>query len=322
MDVLSGVLMISMNDRVRESFAQCDLNVALALIGTAALPDQSHEFIHEGRNRSHFAWQRVLQFDARAALIMDCHWCLPVETCFRSGVHLSRLGDHVDCINPRGIKRQVLFNAGNRLIRFFVSPNGIFRFCSADGNTVVSTITLVRTISVMRGPNEQRHVCIIARQVINRRISLLFEPKRLCRFGDNPPGDRHTHLALGRRNRNRMVRSRNFDLLAFARLCLHCAPHVVNYSFEPPSTGMLAPVIQRAPSDATKATTSATSSGLPIRFNACIPNVTSRPASVFVKFDMSVSITPGATALTRMPCGPRMAAQFLTKVSSAPLAEA
>jgi hypothetical protein len=40
---------------------------------------------------------------------------------------------------------------------------------------------------------------------------------------------------------------------------------------------------------------------LPIRFNACIPSVTSRPASVFVKFDMSVSITPGATAFTRMP---------------------
>src|SRR5580692_10749053 len=86
MDVLSGVLMISVNDRVRESFAQCDLNVALGLIGTAALPDQSHEFIHEGRNRSHFASQRVLQFNARAALIMDCHWCLPVETCFRSAV--------------------------------------------------------------------------------------------------------------------------------------------------------------------------------------------------------------------------------------------
>src|SRR5271154_375497 len=174
----------------------------------------------------------------------------------------------------------------------------------------------------MLGPNQQGHVRIVARQVVDRRIPLLLQSKRFRRFCDDPPGDRHTHLALGRRNRNRMVRSRNFDLLAFARLCLHCAPHVVNYSFDPPSTGMLAPVIQRAPSDATKATTSATSSGLPIRFNACIPNVTSRPTSVFVKFDMSVSITPGATALTRMPCGPRMAAQFLTKVSSAPLVEA
>src|SRR5271163_2318605 len=174
----------------------------------------------------------------------------------------------------------------------------------------------------MRGPNEQRHVCIVAGQVINGRIPLLLQSKRLRRFSDYPPGDRYTHFALSRRNCDGMVRARDSDLLPCARLCLHCAPRGTGYSFEPPSTGMLAPVIQRAPSDATKATTSATSSGLPIRFNACIPNVTSRPASVFVKFDMSVSITPGATALTRMPCGPRMAAQFLTKVSSAPLVEA
>jgi hypothetical protein len=100
----------------------------------------------------------------------------------------------------------------------------------------------------------------------------------------------------------------------------HLTP--TSHSFEPPSTGMLAPVIQRAPSDATKVTTSATSSGLPIRFNACIPNVTWRPASVFAKFDMSVSIIPGAIAFTRMPLGPRMAAQCLTRVSIAPLVEA
>src|SRR6202051_3958902 len=70
MDVFSGVLMISVNDRVCEGFAQCDLNPALALRNTAALPEQEHEPIHEGRNRSHFAWQRALQFDARADLIM------------------------------------------------------------------------------------------------------------------------------------------------------------------------------------------------------------------------------------------------------------
>src|SRR6267378_4069360 len=69
-DVFSGILMISVNDRVCESFAQCDLNVALALSSTAALPDQEHEFIHEGRNRNDFPWQRAFQFEARAALIM------------------------------------------------------------------------------------------------------------------------------------------------------------------------------------------------------------------------------------------------------------
>jgi hypothetical protein len=35
------------------------------------------------------------------------------------------------------------------------------------------------------------------------------------------------------------------------------------------------------------------------RLSACMLSVTSRPASVFVKLDISVSTTPGATALTR-----------------------
>src|SRR5258708_28065624 len=67
--------MVSVNDRVCEGFAQCDLNVALAFRNTAALPEQKHELIHEGRNRSHFAWQRALQFDARAVVILrHRHW--------------------------------------------------------------------------------------------------------------------------------------------------------------------------------------------------------------------------------------------------------
>src|ERR1700693_2053825 len=93
-------------------------------------------------------------------------------------------------------------------------------------------------------------------------------------------------------------------------------------SFEPPSTGILAPVILRDASDARTATTSATSSGLPIRFKACIPRTAFRPASVFKKLDMSVSISPGATAFTRMPRGPRIPAQYFTRVSSAPLVAA
>src|ERR1700733_15277994 len=41
-----------------------------ALRNTAALPEPQHEPIPEGRKRNHFAWQRALQFEARAALIM------------------------------------------------------------------------------------------------------------------------------------------------------------------------------------------------------------------------------------------------------------
>src|SRR5580698_7621941 len=86
MNVLSGVLMISVNDCVCEGLPQSDLNLALALRNAAALPEQEHQPIHEWRNRSDFAWQRAFQFEARAALIMDFHWWLPVETCFLFGV--------------------------------------------------------------------------------------------------------------------------------------------------------------------------------------------------------------------------------------------
>jgi hypothetical protein len=42
---------------------------------------------------------------------------------------------------------------------------------------------------------------------------------------------------------------------------------------------------------------------VPIHLRLCVPMTTARPCSAFVKFDMSVSITPGATALTRIPAG-------------------
>jgi hypothetical protein len=82
---------------------------------------------------------------------------------------------------------------------------------------------------------------------------------------------------------------------------------------------MTSPVIQRDASEARTAMTEATSSGWPMRLSDCIPITVARPASVLVKFDMSVSITPGATALTRMPRGPSDAARYFTSVLMAPL---
>lgn len=84
----------------------------------------------------------------------------------------------------------------------------------------------------------------------------------------------------------------------------------------------MSPVIHLASSEARKATTPPISSGFAIRFSACMLSVVWRPASVFVKFDMSVSTTPGATALTRMPLGPSATAKYLTKVATAPLVAA
>src|SRR6266481_4748643 len=86
-------------------------------------------------------------------------------------------------------------------------------------------------------------------------------------------------------------------------------------SFEPPSTRTVSPVIQRASSEARKATTDPISVGSPMRCSACIPRMKLRPASVLAKLDISVSITPGATALTRMPRGPSAEAKGFTSAS-------
>jgi hypothetical protein len=53
-----------------------------------------------------------------------------------------------------------------------------------------------------------------------------------------------------------------------------------------------------------------------------LPGLHLQPSSVFAKVDISVSMTPGATALTRMPRGPSAEAKCFTSVSIAPLVAA
>jgi hypothetical protein len=81
MDVFSTILMISVNDCVCQGLPQCDFDVAHAFRITAAIHEQEHELVHEGRNRGHFAWQGPLQSDVRAAVIVRY---------LRSETHLGR----------------------------------------------------------------------------------------------------------------------------------------------------------------------------------------------------------------------------------------
>src|SRR5229473_5503195 len=114
---------------------------------------------------------------------------------------------------------------------------------------------------------------------------------------------------------NRYDRKRVFYLSHFHRT-------LQAQSLEPPSTRMVSPVIQRASCEARNATTEPTSSGWPIRLSACMPSTKDFPSSLLTRFDMSVSMTPGATALTRMPRGPSAAAKYFTSVSIAPFVAA
>jgi hypothetical protein len=68
--MFSAILTISVNNGVCEGFPQCDFYVAHTFSNAAAIPEQEHEFVDKGRNRSHFAWQGALQSDVRAPVIM------------------------------------------------------------------------------------------------------------------------------------------------------------------------------------------------------------------------------------------------------------
>jgi hypothetical protein len=73
----------------------------------------------------------------------------------------------------------------------------------------------------------------------------------------------------------------------------------------PPVTSRSSPVIQRASSEARKATASAMSAGWPIRPSAVAPAVAAWTSGSRRKGVMSVSVGPGATAFTVIPRAPR-----------------
>jgi hypothetical protein len=74
-------------------------------------------------------------------------------------------------------RRIVAESVGDCLIRFFVGPNRIFRAHSADKNAVVRAVALVRTITGMLSPDEQRHNDTVAWEVVNRGMALLLQPE-------------------------------------------------------------------------------------------------------------------------------------------------
>jgi len=90
---------------------------------------------------------------------------------------------------------------------------------------------------------------------------------------------------------------------------------------DPPVASSTWPVTQRASSDATNATTSATSSGVPMRLNAEAAAAMARDSSLARSHAafMSVSTSPDATTLTVTPFGASSFASVRVIASTAAL---
>src|SRR5581483_3192526 len=83
---------------------------------------------------------------------------------------------------------------------------------------------------------------------------------------------------------------------------------ITRYQISPPLTPITCPVTHRASSEARNATTSAMSSGVPRRRRAVISIITRCCSGGMTSRSISVSVGPGATALTVMLRGPSSAA--------------
>ena len=91
------------------------------------------------------------------------------------------------------------------------------RTLAAERDAEIAAIAFVRAISGVVGAVEERHIDVFARDVLNRGIGGFAQSERFSRVGDHPPRDRDDDPSGIAFDRDRMIRSGNFD-----RLCCGC----------------------------------------------------------------------------------------------------
>src|SRR5205807_772777 len=89
-----------------------------------------------------------------------------------------------------------------------ITPHSIDRTIAADRNAEVAAIPLVRAVGGAIGALEERHVDILARDVLNRGIGRFAERQSFSCVGDDPPRDRNHDPSGIAFNRDRMIRAR------------------------------------------------------------------------------------------------------------------
>ncbi len=110
-------------------------------------------------------------------------------------------------VDAIGIEGQVVLNLGNSGVRSLISPHRIGGAHPSRRDAVVSAIALVRAVGGVVRPLQERHVDVLARDVLNRRVGGLSQGQSLASIGDDPARQRHGDPHRIRRDRNRVIRS-------------------------------------------------------------------------------------------------------------------
>src|SRR5476649_1153915 len=117
-------------------------------------------------------------------------------------------GDRVDAVR---IKRHVVLDGGNGIIRRLISPDGIDGAFTAGRNAEVAGVALVRAIGGVAAAFELAHVDVLARDVLDRRIGRFAQRQRVLAVGDDAAGKLDGDAAGGAFYRDRMVGAGDFD---------------------------------------------------------------------------------------------------------------
>src|SRR5271169_3832740 len=222
----------------------------------------------------------------------------------------SGLWSFLDRVNTLGVEGEIILDRHDGSVWGLITPHSIDRTLAAEQNAEVAAIPLIRAVGGAIGAVEERHVDVLARNVLDGGIGRFAERQSFSCVGDDPPRDRHHDPSGIAFNRDRMIRAGNFDRLrcgygvlfhGLTSLCLTVGSAGYPADF-PPSTESTWPVIKAALSEARKTMASAISSGFPTRLSG---TVETRPAFLSAlpvkRLSISVSVGPGATALTRTP---------------------
>src|ERR1700720_3174968 len=106
--------------------------------------------------------------------------------------------DRVDAV---GIERDMVLDRGDRRVGLLVGPDGIDRALATGRNAVIGAVALVRAVGDVVRSLEQRHVDVLARDILHGWVACLTERQRLPCIGDNASRDLDddtTRIALDR----------------------------------------------------------------------------------------------------------------------------
>src|SRR3989442_11574102 len=111
----------------------------------------------------------------------------------------------LDAIHAVRVEREVSLDRGDGRIRVLVGPDRVLRRTLARPDGVVGGVILVRAMGLVRGPLQQRHVGVFARDVLDRWQGRLLERERAGGVGDHASFEKDAHsLPLGL-YRDRMI---------------------------------------------------------------------------------------------------------------------